>query len=118
MGMTKVAAGALETPFSVMVAKVESWLGPRPLTLERLADLTNKTRREVEREVQSMRLEGVAIVSDGNGIRLARDSEDALLCAQRLRRRAIEQLVTARALRQAGRRMALAEAEKEGLTLW
>lgn len=99
-------------------AAVARWLATEPRTLAALAFITGLKRREVEAAVQSLRLRGEPIVSDGEGVRLARDSEDALRCAQRLRRRAIGQLVTARALREAGKRMALAEEERDRLTLW
>src|SRR3989304_1362218 len=54
--------------------------------------------REVEALVQSYRVDGAAILSDGDGYRLGASATEVDACAQRLRRRAIHQLVTARGL--------------------
>lgn len=93
-------------------------LSAEPVTLARLAARAGVTRREAEQAVQEMRLAGHPIVSDGAGVRLARGATDALTCADRLRRRALGQLLTARALRRAGYRMADEEASRRRLTLW
>ena len=101
-----------------MSRAVLSCLSATPVTLAALARATGETRRAVEQAVQALRLAGHPIVTDGSGVRLAQDAGDALTCADRLRRRAIVQLLTARALRRAGYRMAATEAAREHLTLW
>ena len=101
-----------------MSRAVLSRLSVTPVTLAELARATGETRRSVERAVQALRLAGHPIVTDGSGVRLAHDAGDALTCADRLRHRAIVQLLTARALRRAGQRMAATEAVREHRTLW
>ena len=74
--------------------------------------------RKVQEAIQELRLAGHPIISDGDGIRLARNAEEAAACAASLRRRAIHQFLTARALRRTARRMAVAEDNLARLTLW
>ena len=78
----------------------------RPMTYSELAEQMGVTHREAMHAVQAARLAGVAIVSGPRGLWIASTSQEALEAAQALRRRAITQLVTARALRAAGKRMA------------
>ena len=75
-------------------------------TIGELAEALNLPRREIEAAVQAARLDGVPIVSGSEGLWIASTPLEALEAAQALRRRAITQLVTARALRAAGKRMA------------
>ena len=75
-------------------------------TIGDLTEALRVSRREVEASVQQARLDGVPIVSGSEGLWIATTPQEALEAAQALRRRAITQLVTARALRAAGRRMA------------
>ena len=75
-------------------------------TYGELAETLNVPRRVIEESVQQARLDGVPIVSGSEGVWIASSPQEALEAAQALRRRAITQLVTARALRHAGRRMA------------
>jgi biotin operon repressor len=66
--------------------------------------------RTVQEIIQELRLEGQPIISVGwRGMRLSRNADEALACAVSLRRRAITQLLTARALRRTARAMQLAE---------
>ena len=74
--------------------------------------------RNVQAAIQAMRERGVPIIGSDEGMHVARDAQAALEAAEALRRRAITQLLTARALRRAGRRMAAAKAKVEPLTLW
>lgn len=75
-----------------------------------LAEKMGWTTREVEMEIQRYRLEGIPILSDGDGYRMAQSAEEVQHCADRLRRRAANQFITARAMRRAARRMAVREA--------
>lgn len=85
-------------------------LTTRPQTISQLCLATGSPRREIEAGIQQMRRDGVPVVSDGQGIRLARDAADAERCAARLRSRALEQMATARALLDTAERMAIEEA--------
>jgi biotin operon repressor len=67
-----------------------------------LAEKLGVPTREVEALVQQARLDGVPIVSSSDGYWLGTPAEVAD-CAERLRNRAIHQLLTARALRRAAR---------------
>ena len=89
-----------------------------PITLTDLSWALGIGRREVEHAVQELRLSGRPVVSGGSGVRLARDATEALACAARLRTRALTQMATARALRDAGRRLEAQEAAQGRLTLW
>ena len=75
-------------------------------TIGELAEALNLPRRVIEESVQAARLDGVPIVSGSEGLWIASTAQEAQQAAQALRRRAITQLVTARALRAAGKRMA------------
>ena len=68
--------------------------------------------RRVQAACQEARLAGWPIVSDGDGVRLETDPAAVAACALALRRRAITQCVTARALRRTAARM------REPMTLW
>ena len=82
-------------------------------TIGELAEALNVPRRTIEEAVQSARLDGVPIVSGSEGLWLAQTPQEAHEAALALRRRAIHQLVTARALRRAGDAM-----QGTPLTLW
>ena len=75
-------------------------------TIGELAETLNVPRRAIEESIQAARLDHVPIVSGSEGVWIASSAQEALEAAQALRRRAITQLITARALRHAGRRMA------------
>ena len=70
------------------------------------------TVRRVQLACVEARLAGWPIVSDGDGMRLDDDPAAVAMCALALRRRAITQLLTARALRHTAARM------REPMTLW
>lgn len=74
-----------------------------------LAEKMGWSTRDVELEIQRHRLNGVPIVSDSDGYRYAQTSAEVRLCADRLRRRAVNQLLTSRALRRAAARLAAKE---------
>lgn len=82
-----------------------------PLTKKALAEAAGVSTREVEALIQQYRLEGWPILSDSDGYRLSNDPAEVLACSQRLRRRAIHQLLTSRALRRTARRMAAPQIE-------
>jgi hypothetical protein len=71
----------------------------------------NGTRR-VQAATQELRLARWPVVTGDFGTRLGTDAAEVAACARGLRRRAIEQLLTARALREA------AEAMAQPQTLW
>lgn len=83
-----------------------------------LAFVLGLSIRQVQSALQSLRLEGKPVLSDGDGIRLAATADEARACADALRRRAIRQLLTARALRRTARQMQEAEDAAASLTLW
>lgn len=74
--------------------------------------------RTVQAALQELRLAGHPIISDAGGVRLAQTAEEARTCADSLRRRAIHQLLTSRAVRRTARRMREAEDAAVRLTLW
>ena len=84
------------------------------ITYGELAERLNVPRRTVEKAIQQMRLAGVPVITGNDGVWLAETALEAQQAAQALRRRAITQLVTARALRAAGKRMAAIRQQ----TLW
>jgi biotin operon repressor len=65
--------------------------------------------RKVQECLQALRLEGVPVFSDEDGVRLAQTADEARACADALRRRLVSQYRTYRALRNTARRMHLAE---------
>ena len=93
-------------------------LSTNPQTKRVLAAKLGCEQRDVEALVQSYRLDGAAILSDGDGYRLGASAAEVDVCAQRLRRRAIHQLVTARALRQTARRWQAREAVRPQWPAW
>jgi biotin operon repressor len=72
-------------------------------TKDQLAAAMDCTTREVEAAIQQHRLAGAAILSSSAaksaGYRLARNAAEVNECLERLRHRALHQLVTVRALR-------------------
>ena len=74
--------------------------------------------RVIQESIQELRLAGHPILSSSDGVRIARTSEEALFCAASLRKRAVRQFLTARALRRTGLRMKVAEDNLARLTLW
>jgi biotin operon repressor len=88
------------------------FLTAQPKTKRQLAELTGWHARNVEAEVNRLRLQGVPIISDGDGYRYARNADEVRACADALARRLVTQYRTVRALRRAARRM------DEPPTLW
>lgn len=68
--------------------------------------------RRVQAAIQEARLAGWPLVSDGEGVRLSFDPGEVAACAVALRRRAVTQWLTARALRRTAERM------RAPATLW
>jgi biotin operon repressor len=89
-------------------------LTTNPQTLKEIAQECGLSRRAVEQEIQSLRLQGFPVVTNGDGAWLATRWQEVELCVRRLRRRYMTQAQTARALRKTARRMA----EKAELTLF
>lgn len=83
---------------------ISDLLRSTPLTKKALAEAAGCSSREVELAIHEARLAGVPIVSDDRGYWLGTATE-VLECAERLRRRYVNQAVTARALRRTARRM-------------
>lgn len=86
------------------------------ITLSALAESLSMTRREAEEAIRQARLAGEPICTGAEGVWLASSPAETLQAAQRLRHRALTQLVTARALRHTARRMQAARVEQT--TLW
>ena len=85
------------------LATGETWT-QRDLALAVLG-LAPQGVRRIQAATQEARLAGWPIVSDGDGVRLATDPGEVAACAEALRRRAISQFLTARALRRTAERM-------------
>lgn len=88
----------------------ETWT-QRDLALAALG-LAPQALRRVQAAIQEARLAGWPIVSDGEGVRLSFDPGEVAACAVALRRRAVTQWLTARALRRTAERM------RAPATLW
>ena len=71
--------------------------------------------RSVELAIHAARLEGSPIVSDGDGYRITHDAGEVRRCADSLRRRLVQQAITARALKRTARRL---EAQRELTLPW
>ena len=98
--------------------RVLSLLGNASVTQADMAFVLGLTIRQVQSACEELRRAGHPIITSGNGVGLAGHSEEVLACAAGLRRRAITQWVTARALRRTGLRMRTAEDAAASLTLW
>jgi biotin operon repressor len=83
-----------------------------------LAFVLGLSIRQVQSALQSLRLEGKPILSDGDGIRLAETADEARACADALRRRLVSQYRTYRALRNTARAMRVREDAAARATLW
>lgn len=93
-------------------------LSTTPQTKRELASKVGCTPREVELEVNRLRLDGAEIISDSSGYRLGASAAEVDACADRLRVRAIHQLLTSRALRRTARCMAAAEHRRPEWPKW
>src|SRR5688572_14557323 len=90
---------------------IHDLLRSAPQTKRVLAERAGTTSREVELAINALRLAGWPILSDSDGYRLSQDPQEVLACSQRLRRRAVNQYRTARALRSTARRMTAPQIE-------
>lgn len=93
-------------------------LSATPQTKRVLASKLGTTTREVELAVNAARLDGLPVISSGDGYRLGASAAEVDACALRLRRRAINQLLTSRALRNTARRMAAKEHRRPEWPAW
>lgn len=73
--------------------------------------------RSIQAACEELRRTGHPVLSSGDGMRLG-TAEEALTCATALRKRAITQLVTSRALRRTARAMRVREDAAARATLW
>jgi len=80
------------------------WGRDRARTIGSLQEQLRCTRRSVERAVEELRLSGAPICSGTEGLWLTTDAAELRAHADRLRSRAIHQLLGARALRATARR--------------
>lgn len=89
-----------------------------PATIADIARWEGVPRRVVEQTIQEARLAGYALVTDADGVRLAKDAAEALECCEALRRRLRTQYQTLRAMQKTARRLRDREAELRQETLW
>jgi hypothetical protein len=83
-----------------------------------MAFVLGLSTRAVQSALQELRLAGHPIISTSDGVRLTDWAIDVENCAVALRRRAITQLLTSRALRNTARRMREAEDSRSSQTFW
>jgi hypothetical protein len=74
-----------------------------PITQADLAYGLGLRVRNVQEAILGLRLAGHPIVADGEGMRLTTDPDEVAACALALRKRALTQLWTARAMRRVAR---------------
>lgn len=86
----------------------------RSLTIADLARFVRCSRRDMEAAIETLRVEGFAIVADGKGLRLTSDPVELAAYLEARRRRLVTQYRGTRALRRALRRMQ----ERTALTLF
>ncbi|HET7071392.1 MAG TPA: hypothetical protein VFI40_11240 [Nocardioides sp.] len=67
-------------------------------TLGYLSEALQVPHRDIEREVQTMRLAGHPLVTGPDGVHLSHDPAEVRATAMKLRNRALTQMVTAKAL--------------------
>lgn len=82
-----------------------AYITRRPRTKREIAALSGIAVRDVEQLIQQARLEGAAVISDGDGYRISTDPAEVAACADALRRRLATQYLTTRALKRTARRM-------------
>lgn len=80
------------------------WGRDRARTIGSLQEQLRCTRRTVERAIEQSRLEGFPVCTGPEGVWLTTDAAELRAHADRLRQRAITQLLGARALRATARR--------------
>jgi predicted DNA-binding transcriptional regulator YafY len=101
-------------------ARVLRLLANASATQRDLAAALDLSVREVQEAILDLRLAGHPIIghADKRGMRLSDAADEVLACAISLRRRALTQFVTSRALRRTARRMQAADDAAARLTLW
>lgn len=104
--------------WSDMVAVRLGFGADKAVTIGRLAEDMGIPRRMVEQAVTDLRLQGRPVASDGRGVWLSDSAKEMADQAQRLRERALHQLLTARAVRATARRMAASEARVQQMGIW
>lgn len=92
--------------FPSLVATHLWWGRDRAVTISQIAEDMEVSRRAVEQAIETLRLTGSPIISCAQGIYLSTDAQELDAAVDALRRRAIHQLVGARALRATARRFA------------
>jgi biotin operon repressor len=99
---------------------VTDFLTRRPQTKRELAERMGVPSREVEARIQQARLDGKAILSNGDGYWMTDDPEEVATMARRLHRRSTHVHETAQALEQTAERMRAraAAALEPPATLW
>lgn len=76
----------------------------KPITISQIAEDMKVSRRQVEKAIEQLRLEGTPICSGTEGLWLSLDAQELYEQAERLRSRAIHVLLGARSLRATARR--------------
>lgn len=89
-------------------------LATGPITIDELRRLLMLTRRDVEAEIERLRLQGEPIVASSAGLRLTDDPDELAHYVEARRRRLVSIYMGNRALRLAARRMR----ERGDLVLW
>jgi len=90
------------------------WGRDRAATIGAIAESAGCARREVEKAAELLRADGAPLCSGAEGLWLSDSPEELLAQVDALRRRAIHQLVNARALRRTARSFA----RQQQLALW
>jgi biotin operon repressor len=81
-----------------------NWGRDRAVTIGELAETMNLSRRAIEKAIETLRATGAPVCSGTDGIWLTTDAGELERQVEALRRRAIHQLIGARALRLTARR--------------
>jgi hypothetical protein len=88
-----------------LIERDRGFTGGGVRTIGSLSSLAGTTRRTIEEAIQTARLEGTPIITDG-GIRVAQSSQEAHALADWLDARMVTQRRTVNAIREAADRMA------------
>jgi len=94
-----------------VLTAIKGW-GPLPIA--EIAALCSLSRRDVEAEVEELRLAGEPIVGDGRGLRYVEDPSELEKYVQARRRRMLSEWKGTVSLKRTLRRMR----EREALVLW
>jgi biotin operon repressor len=79
------------------------WGRDRAVTIGSLAEVMEVSRRTVEKAVEELRRTGAPVCTGSDGVWLSNDADELEAQVEALRRRAIHQMVGARALRRTAR---------------